>query len=217
MKSLGLLGGTFDPIHHGHLHLAQSALEQLKLQRVLLIPAGQPWQRIPVANSQQRLAMARLAVTGHPRLGVDDCEVLRSGPTYTVDTLRELRLRLGSETVLWLVVGADAMGGLHSWHQWPQLFEYAHLAVANRPGFAWHPNLISDAALREFLLPRFVEPQQVTGAAGALCALTITPLEISSTQIRKALRQGQSIADQVPEEVVHYIQQHRLYRPEEPA
>lgn len=216
-RGLGLLGGTFDPVHNGHLHLAEAAREQLGLARVLLIPAGRPWQRSPVASSQDRLNMVRLAISDHLLLGVDDCEVKREGPTYTIDTLREFRNRLGTDNPLWLIVGADAMNGLHTWQQWQKLFDYAHLVVANRPDHEWRPEQINDAAVREFLHQRFAAPANISGAAGALCSIQITPMNVASTQIRNSLAQGQSVTSLIPEAVAQYIHQHQLYRPKENA
>jgi nicotinate-nucleotide adenylyltransferase len=211
MISLGLLGGTFDPIHHGHLHLAQAAREQLALTHMLLIPAGHPWQRAPQASPEQRLTMAQLAVSEHPQLEVDEREVKRSGPTYTVDTLSELRQHWGADAKLWLILGADAMANLHTWHQWRRLFDYAHVAVANRPGHGWHPEQIEEPMVRDFLLPRFAKVSAVQGTHGALCSLEITPMEISSTQIREAIRQGEDISALVPAPVADYIHQQKLY------
>lgn len=211
MISLGILGGTFDPIHLGHLHLALSAREQLGLNHMRLIPAGRPWQRTPKASPEQRLEMVKLALAQYPQLELDDCEVKRPGPTYTVDTLTELRQRWGKEARLWLILGADAMSHLQTWHQWQQLFALAHVAVANRPGHGWHPNQIENPAVREFLAPRFCGHQMVNTTAGALCPLAITPMEISSTQVREALERGDSIDAMVPPPVARYILQQNLY------
>lgn len=134
---LGVLGGTFDPIHTGHLRLAEEAREALGLGGVRLIPAGQPPHRgEPGSTAEDRLAMARLAAAGNPGFMVDDGEVRAQQKSYTVLTLERLRAEIGPRRPLVLILGADAFAGLPTWHRWTDLFALAHLAVANRPGYA---------------------------------------------------------------------------------
>ena len=132
-RRIGVLGGTFDPIHVGHLALARSACVAFSLDEMRLMPSGAPWQkRGVVASAQQRLEMLRLAIAGDPRLRADSREVERSGPTYTVDTLAELRTELGPDVALILILGSDQLRNLASWHRWRELLEHAHLACTQR-------------------------------------------------------------------------------------
>ena len=131
---LGILGGTFDPIHFGHLRLGQEAMQQLSLSQVLFIPAGRPPLRdTPCATAEQRLAMVKLAIEGNPEFVVDDSEVLAATQSYTVDTLTRLRIELGPQRSLVLLLGQDAFARLESWRRWTEIFSLAHVAVATRP------------------------------------------------------------------------------------
>src|SRR5512135_3507350 len=135
MTPIGVFGGTFDPIHFGHLRLAEEMADALGLERVLFIPAGQPPHRgAPRTAALHRLEMARHAVAGNPRFAVDAREVASPRPSYTVDTLDTLRAELGADRTLWLLLGADAFLDLASWHEWRRLFSLANIAVAARPG-----------------------------------------------------------------------------------
>lgn len=209
--AVGIVGGSFDPIHHGHLALAKEARSQLGLERVLLMPAGAPWQRSPQASAQDRLAMARLAATSLPGIQVDDREVRRGVPTYTIDTLQELRGELGPSCPIWLVLGADAFLNLPTWRKWQELMRYAHIAVACRPGYAIQDNNMAPALKRE-LAQRTLAISQARGPAGVIVTLTIPPLDISATQIRLAIRQGRPPGDLIPGAVLDYIESHHLYR-----
>ena len=135
MQAIGIFGGTFDPIHFGHLRLAEEMAEAIGLERVLLIPAGQPPHRgAPRTEAAHRLEMVRRAIAGNPRFAADAREVTSPRPSYTVDTLTGLRAELNQEQPLWLLLGADAFLELPTWHEWRQLFELANIAVAARPG-----------------------------------------------------------------------------------
>jgi nicotinate-nucleotide adenylyltransferase len=131
-----LYGGTFDPVHDGHLAVADAASALFDADVLLLPSADPPHRELPGASAEQRAAMLDLAVTGHPRLHVDRCELQRAGPSYSVDTLREVRAGIGPRASLAWLLGADAFRGLHHWHQWRELFALAHLVVAVRPGHA---------------------------------------------------------------------------------
>lgn len=214
---IGLLGGTFDPIHIGHLRLAEEARESLGLAELRLVPAGEPPHRgTPRCPAEHRLAMARLAVADNPLLTVDDCEVHSNGPSYTVLTLERLRAQVGPTQPLVLILGADAFEGLPSWHRWQELFGLAHIAVANRPGYAPHgrrwPSVLSpalDAACRG---RRLSHPDQLSAApAGGLLPFDMTPLAISATHIRELLAQGHSARYLLPAPVLDYIAAHSLY------
>ena len=216
--ALGILGGTFDPIHFGHLRLAEEAREALALERVRLIPAGQPPHRIePQSSAADRLAMARLAIAGNPDLEVDAGEVLAARKSYTVPTLERLRRELGPQRPLVLILGADAFQGLPSWHRWQDLFGLAHLAVANRPGYAPHgrrwPGVLSpelEAACRDRQTNSPAALQRT--AAGLIMPFDMTPLAISASLIRDLARNGHSLRYLLPAPVLDYIGQHALYR-----
>ncbi|MEN3811878.1 nicotinate (nicotinamide) nucleotide adenylyltransferase [Chromobacterium piscinae] len=134
---VGVFGGTFDPVHHAHLRMARAFADELALDEVRLIPAGQPYHRQegPRASAAQRLDMVKLAIAADARLTVDEREIRRHRPAYTVDTLRELRAELGAAAELWFLVGGDSLAALSSWKDWRELFRLANLAVAMRPGF----------------------------------------------------------------------------------
>jgi nicotinate-nucleotide adenylyltransferase len=187
MKPLAILGGTFDPVHLGHLCVAWEASELLDAE-VHLVPASVPPHRPPpVATVEQRVAMLRAALAGQDRLGLDLRELQRAGPSYTVDTLAELRAEHGDRPLV-LLVGADAFAGLTSWHRWPELFELAHVGVLSRPGDppAW------PEALREAVNGRRVATVDALHArpAGCVMLLDVTPLAISATRIRDLLADG---------------------------
>jgi nicotinate-nucleotide adenylyltransferase len=215
---LGVCGGTFDPIHLGHLRLAEEARESLGLGQVRLIPSGQPPHRqAPGTDAEDRLAMVRLAAAGNPGLMVDESEVRACQTSYTVPTLERLRDELGPTRPLVLILGADAFEGLPSWHRWEELFDLAHIAVANRPGFAPHgrrwPGVLSpalEAACRSRLGQ---DPARLAAApAGQVLAFDMTPLAISASLIRGLLKAGHSARYLLPEPVLDYIQSHQLYR-----
>jgi nicotinate-nucleotide adenylyltransferase len=218
LRALGVLGGTFDPIHLGHLRLAEEARESLDLERVCLIPAGQPPHRgAPGSTADDRLAMARLAIAGNPGLEVDDGEVRAAQKSYTVLTLERLRAELGPQRPLVLILGADAFQGLPAWHRWTELFDLAHVAVANRPGHAPHgrrwPAVLStelDDACRD---RRTSNPADLCATpAGRVIPFDMTPLAISASLIRDLVRNGHSARYLLSDAVLDYIDFHKLYR-----
>ena len=209
---LGVFGGTFDPIHYGHLRLAESAREALGLARVRLIPAGQPPHRAtPGAAGAHRLAMARLAAADNPAFEVDPAEVEAEQASYTILSLERLRAELGPGRPLVLLLGVDAFLGLPSWRRWTELFDFAHLAVANRPGYSLDGTTMP-AALAE-QLGRRQASSSILGAApaGHLVQFAMTPLAISATDIRARCAAGQSLRYLLPPPVVDYISRHQLY------
>jgi nicotinate-nucleotide adenylyltransferase len=209
---VGILGGTFDPIHYGHLRMADEIGAALGLAQVRLVPAGNPYHRpaaAPLTPAPQRLAMARLGVIGFPRLSVDPREALRSAPSYTVDTLSALREELGSTPIL-LLLGADTFATLPTWQRWLELFGLAHLVVAARPGYEL-PASLSPALARELAARRTADPALLSSGVGRIYEQVITPQPISATQIRAAVRAGQRPDAMVPPAVVDYIQTHSLY------
>ncbi|GAB4420389.1 MAG: nicotinate-nucleotide adenylyltransferase [Sideroxydans sp.] len=214
---IGILGGTFDPVHHGHLRLAQEALEQCRLQRVLFIPAGTPPHRaMPQASSEARVAMLRQALHGHAAFSVDVREAYRTDPCYSVHTLTSLRAELGDAQPLCLLLGSDAFLQLHTWHQWQRLFELAHLVVMQRPGRPLG-NAIqqADTALQQAYQARLAPaPRRLHETPhGAIVALDMPLLDISATDIRRRCAEGRSVRYLTPDPVFHYIQSQRLYLP----
>lgn len=209
---LGLFGGTFDPIHLGHLRLAETAREALGLERVRLIPAGQPPHRAtPGASGADRLAMARLATADNPAFEVDAAEVTAAQASFTILTLERLRAELGPERPLVLLLGVDAFLGLPTWRRWTELLDFAHLAVANRPGYSLDAAQMP-AALADLVARRKASPAALGAApAGAIVPFEMTPLAISATDIRARAAAGLSLRYLLPPPVVDYISRHQLY------
>jgi nicotinate-nucleotide adenylyltransferase len=187
VKPLAIFGGTFDPVHLGHLCVAWEAAELLDAD-VLMMPAGQPPHRPPpIATAAQRLAMLQVALRGQSRLTADARELARDGASYTVDTLAGLRAEQGDRPLV-LLLGADAFAGLPNWHEWRRLFELAHIGVLSRPGE--RPPL--PAALQREIAGRRVDDAAALRSvpAGGVVELAVTPLEISATRIRQLLADG---------------------------
>lgn len=211
-RPIGIFGGTFDPIHHGHLRLAQEALEHLHLAQVRWIPAGHPPHReAPRATPAQRLEMVRLAVADNPGFAVDGAEVLSAAPSYTVPTLERLRQELGDDQPLVLLTGADAFAGLPTWHRWREILALAHVAVVHRPGFSVDPAALVPELAREFAGRRCAARDLGLEASGGIVTFAMTPLDIAATQIRQLLAAGRSPRYLLPPAVIAYIQAHRLY------
>lgn len=187
MRPLAIFGGTFDPVHIGHLSVAWEASELLDAD-VHLMPASVPPHRPPpMATADQRVAILRAALKGQSRLILDTRELQRNGPSYTVDTLAELRAEQGDRPLV-LLMGADAFAGLPSWHRWQELFEVAHIGVLSRPGIDIP---LPDALLRTLRNRRVSAPSELAGRpAGQVIELPVTPLEISATHIRALLAAG---------------------------
>jgi nicotinate-nucleotide adenylyltransferase len=211
---IGVLGGTFDPVHHGHLRLAEEAADALALERILLIPAALPNLRAqPRTEAAHRLEMTRLAVQGNPRLAVDARELARTGVSYTVDTLTELRAELGFERPLYLILGADAFLRLPAWNRWRTLFELAHIAVATRPGYPLEGTLATLPELEQEWRARAPAGDSAPPgtACGAIVRVPIPLLEISATDLRVRMSQGASVRYLLPAAVLDYIGTHCLY------
>jgi nicotinate-nucleotide adenylyltransferase len=217
-QPIGLLGGTFDPIHLGHLRLAEELGEALGLAEVRFIPTGTPPHRgQPQASRDDRLAMVRLAIVGNPRFVVDAHEIHKTDPCYMVDTLTELRAECGSERPLTLFLGTDAFLGLTTWHDWRRLFALAHLAVAHRPGFdpVTRQAAMPDALARELAQRRTESSADLHSTpAGRIYLYATTQLDIAASRIRGLIRSGHSARYLVPDAVLDYIERHRLYRKE---
>lgn len=207
---IGILGGTFDPIHNGHLRLAIEAAEACGLGEVRLVPAGTPPHRAPpVAAARHRLEMARLGAAGCPGLVVDEREAYKTAPCYTVETLEQFRAGLGPQAPLCLILGMDQFLDLATWHRWRELFGLAHLVVAGRPGAGRKPEgpLAAEHAARLKDDPRALR----AAPAGALVPISISALEISASGIRARLAAGRSVRHLLPDSVLDYIQANRLY------
>lgn len=208
-KAIGILGGTFDPIHFGHLRTALELYQAFDLAEVRLIPCYQPVHRkLPVASPEQRLAMVRAAIENEPALSVDDCEILRKGPSYMIDTLETLREKI-PQTPLCLIMGIDALLNFPSWHRWKEILELAHLIVAHRPQYHLPQTGIIADLVKQCLTQ---QPESVhKHLAGHIVLHPVTPLEISATDIRKQIAMGQSPHFLLPDNVYNYIQQHGVY------
>ena len=214
MAALGILGGTFDPIHFGHLRLATELSEAFHLEQVLFVPNGLPYHRGRTAHAsdEERLTMLKLATGRDARFGIDERELRRQGPTYSYDTLLELRRERGPDVPLVFLLGSDAFSRIDTWHRWTELFDLAHFAVAIRADdqnwFAKGPG-----AFPKDVWPRItLNLRELLGApAGRVMTFSMTPLSISSTTIRALAAEGASIRYLTPDPVVEYIRSHRLY------
>ena len=214
-EPLGIFGGTFDPVHLGHLRLAEEAMDALGLSGVSWIPAGQPAHRSgPQVSAQDRLRMVRLATAGNHRFSVDAAEVEQTAPSYTVPTLERLRAVYGPQQPLVLILGADAFAGLPGWHRWQALFALAHVAVAHRPGFRIEPASLPAALADEYARRASADPAALRlTPAGHMVSFAMTQLDISATQVRRQLAAGKSVRYLLPEAIIAYIEQHHLYSP----
>jgi nicotinate-nucleotide adenylyltransferase len=198
-QRIGLFGGSFDPPHAAHVALAQTATHTLALDRLLWIPAGQPWQKArKLTPAAHREAMVRLALEGQPTWAFEDCELRREGPSYMIDTVMHLQGQpSATQPAQWfLIIGQDQLARLHTWHRFEELVKRVSLAVAGRPG-QWMDEQALDPRVSQ--LPRHPLP------------LPTTPL--SSTALRERLASGHSVDGLVPPAVANYIARHRLYVP----
>ena len=192
VQRVGLFGGTFDPVHSAHVALAQAALAEFALDQVRWIPTGQPWQKErAITPAVHREAMVRLAIQGEPRFALDRIELEREGPSYTLDTVRQLAAAHPATEWL-LIIGQDQYAALHTWRDWQTLLSLVTLAVANRPG----PPRAAAAEVQAF----------------AHRAVPLAMLDISSTDIRHRVAHGKDISQLVPPQVARYIETHGLYR-----
>ena len=193
------MGGTFDPVHHGHLVTAEEALWQFRLDEVVFVPTGQPWMKADrdVTDPEDRYLMTVIATASNPRFSVSRIEIERRGPTYTVDTLEELRARMDGEVELFFITGADAILEIFEWKDPEELLSRANFIAATRPGY--------DIARFERRAPT---------SHPNIAVMDIPALAISSTDIRRRVLEGEPIRYLVPEGVQTYIEKARLYRGE---
>lgn len=210
---LGVYGGTFDPVHFGHLRLAEEAADALNLERVRWIPAGRPALKgSPKVSAAQRLEMVRLAIGDNPRFELDASEVETAQTSYTVPTLERLRVEFGNDRPLVLLVGADAFAGMPGWHRWEQLFELAHIGVAHRPGFPVDPGRLPPTLASRFNLRHCDDPAKLAEeSAGRIVSFAMTPLDISATKIRAMLSKGHSARYLLPDVLVSHIRNNHFY------
>lgn len=210
---IGLLGGSFDPIHAGHLQLARDALAHLPLDEVRFLPAAQPWQKGRVTDAAHRAHMVEVAIAGEPRWALDMHEIERGGDTYTIETLRALRAGPWPEASLVLIMGSDQFERFDTWREWQAIGELAHLAVARRAGVAAR----LDPALAAFAEPRHGGPAELAHRiAGRIVEFRMTPVDASATEVRRLLASGAADAGRrlrelVPDAVLDYIRAHHLY------
>lgn len=214
ISPIGILGGSFDPIHNGHLALARAACDRLGLAHVLLIPAAQPWQKGELTEARHRKRMIELAIAGDPRLRLEPCELDRGGASYTIDTLRELRGRHGPATPLVLVIGADQMERFDTWREWRSILQYAHLGVARRNDAV----LVLGYPLQEFYNGHWVAADGLRDRpAGCVVEVDMQPHDVSATEVRTLLAapasaaRDERLARIVPAPVLDYIRAQHLY------
>jgi len=203
---IGIFGGTFDPVHYGHLRAAVEVKTLFGLDEVRLLPSAQPPHRLqPVASARLRAQMISLAIAKQPDLVLDTREFNRSGPSYMVDTLQSFHEEFPEQTLL-LFIGTDAFNHLSTWYQWQRLFTYAHIVVITRPGFV-------GGQLCDFFNDRLVHHAQELAEfpSGKLFFQAITQLDISASAIRNIFANHQDPSFLLPQEVIDYIQQHQLY------
>lgn len=197
MSRIGIMGGTFDPLHWAHLIIAEESREKFNLGKVIFIPAGQPPHKLtyPVSDAEHRYAMTLLGTASNPYFEVSRLEIERSGPSYSVDTIREIKGIYGRKTEIYFIVGADEILEIESWHEADQLPKLTRFIVAPRPGFDL-------TALEQHLPLKFLKSIEI---------LPIAPVDISATNLRTRIATGKTIRYLVPEEVEQYIRKHGLY------
>ncbi|WJY98120.1 nicotinate-nucleotide adenylyltransferase [Corynebacterium fournieri] len=193
-RRIGVMGGTFDPIHHGHLVAASEVADRFNLDEVIFVPTGQPWQKAgkTISPAEDRYLMTVIATASNPRFSVSRVDIDRDGPTYTIDTLRDLREQFPDED-LYFITGADALASIMSWHDWEEMFQLAEFVGVTRPGYE----------LREDMLPADIQRR--------VHLVEIPAMAISSTDCRARAAEGRPVWYLVPDGVVQYIAKNRLY------
>jgi len=205
MRRLGILGGTFDPVHFGHLRPAVEVARALTLDELRLIPCRQsPHRDAPIAAASDRIAMLRAALDGTPDLGLDERELARPGPSYTIDTLEAIAAE-EPDSALFLVVGADAASRFDHWHRWRAILEHVHLVVMRRPSWPLElPPALASA--------RVDEAAALGAGAGGVAVIEVTRLDISATAVRELAATGGDLRFLVPEGVRAWIERNHLYQ-----
>lgn len=208
-KSIAFLGGTFDPVHNGHLHLATTLLEKLRFDELRFIPLNLPPHKAPpLASPEERLAMLEIATQGHARLIVDDCEIQRGGLSYTIDTLKLLQ-EASRTSLLCMIIGADQFKTLDQWQKWQSFLDYAHIIIVSRP----HNNKQISPTLSNFMRGNMVDSaaQLRQHNSGYIIKLAYPMLDISSTKIRENLQYGKKTETFLPDKVLRFIHANNLY------
>jgi nicotinate-nucleotide adenylyltransferase len=208
---VGVFGGTFNPVHYGHLRSALELVERLQLEQLRLMPSAQPPHRdMPQCSAAHRAAMIELAVAGESHLVCDPRELHRVGKSYTIDSLIELRNELGADTGVCMVLGCDAVLDITGWHRWQELLDWTHIVVIARPGW----ELPQTGMVPQWLSAHCVDDPSALRQrpAGRIVIEELRPLAISSTEIRELLAAGRSARYLMPQAVLDYIQAHKLYR-----
>lgn len=207
-----LFGGTFDPIHYGHLRPVQALAEQVGLHKVILLPNHVPPHRPqPEASPSQRLEMVQLAIQGNPLFTIDTRELEKNSPSYTIETLTQLRQEMGASQPLAFIIGQDSLLSINTWYGWDKILDNCHLLVCSRPGYATQ---FTDPKMQAWLSQhKTSNPEKLSDTPHGYIFLGNTPLvNISATDIRQRLSTGDSCRDLIPEAVLHYIHQHGLYQ-----
>ncbi|MES2538880.1 MAG: nicotinate-nucleotide adenylyltransferase [Pseudomonadota bacterium] len=213
-RCIALLGGSFDPVHNGHVALGAYFAKLLVPDELRIIPAGNPWQKHGLqATGEQRVAMVERAFDRQSvPVFVDQQEIRRGTATYTIDTLRSLREELGPDVSIAFLMGADQLHQLHTWGDWQHLFDYAHLCAASRPGFTMDASHLPAQVAREFERRRGT-PEQIRNTPHGLTYLASNlAVDVSATEIRSALQRGERPESLIPARVLDYIEQHHLYK-----
>ena len=213
MELIGLLGGTFNPIHFGHLRMAQELVDALNLAEIRFIPsANPPHKTMPIVSAHQRAEMVQLAIADNPVFRLDTQELDRQGASYTIDTLISLREELGNNVSLCLIMGSDAFTKLDTWQRWGELLDYCHIILVQRPIKQAQSKLSEQ--LTAFLESHYTENADDLSkkSAGYIHMQHITAQEIAATTIREKLLAGNNVKYLVPDQVLAYIQQHQLYK-----
>lgn len=207
---IGVLGGTFDPIHYGHLRTALDVQQYLSLDEVRFIPCGEPAHRDkPIAEPLQRLAMVRAAIAGQAKFVADDREIRRDGPSYMVDTLASLKKEFHSQSFC-LILGTDAFNGLTQWHNWERIFDLANIVVMQRAAINGQIELNKRVVGQ--VKDRFIDSDNLmTKKNGAICFVPVTQLDISATKIREQWQQNRDSQFFLPDSVLKLIQQQNIY------
>jgi nicotinate-nucleotide adenylyltransferase len=209
---IGIMGGTFDPVHFGHLRLADEAAEILGLECVRWIPAGQPSHRnAPLASAAHRLEMVKLAIARNPIFELDDAEIRQKQPSYTVETLERLRRELGPERAIVLLLGTDSFRNLTTWERWRNLFELAHIFVGLRPGHSLTPGGMPPALAAQWRKRSGTPDEILARPAGRVVIYATTALDISASAIRAHFAQGLNPRYLLPAAVLEYILNHGIY------
>jgi len=208
---LGILGGTFNPIHNGHLHLAERLQQTLGFEAVRFMPAAIPALKdIPSVSAEQRAEMVKLAIINHPTFEIDTRELERAGPSYTIDSLISLRKELGDKVSICWLIGSDAFAKLNTWHRWNELLNHCHFVVVKRPD---SEELNWSSEVDALIVAHQTNDVNALkkSASGKILIQEIEALDISSTQIRQHIASKEDLGNLIPSNVINYIQKYHLY------